>query len=462
MTAIVLLARSAIRRRWRSILAISLLVGLVGTAVLAASAGARRTATALARFTDYSRSADVELTVGDASAAQLRAFERSGGVAAVAELHQITLLQGDEFPPAAAALDGRFGTIVDRPRVVTGRLPKLSAPDEITIGEALAAQRHLKVGDRLTYESYSRAQVALFRTNVDAGPPAGPRVSLNVVGIVRRPLDLGARAPRAASWFRRPPSSRNTQTSAASAGRSCASEPAMAPRTCRESSPPRAASSEHHRSSTFRVSASRPKARATRSPFSPSRSGCSPRSRGSRVSSPSASSSAARSGASRAIRVCSARSGSRAGSGRPPRAPSRSPSRSAARPSPWSGRRSRLHSCPWEWRARRSPNRASGWTGSSSGLGLLLVLAFVLVVAAIAAARLAHVRRVPHARPTPNAPLSSPAPRRAPASRRRRRRVCAWHSSPGAAKRRYRCAPRSSAPRSACSACSPRSPSRPA
>jgi hypothetical protein len=41
MTAIVLLARSAIRRRWRSILAISLLVGLTGTAVLAATAGAK-------------------------------------------------------------------------------------------------------------------------------------------------------------------------------------------------------------------------------------------------------------------------------------------------------------------------------------------------------------------------------------------------------------------------------------
>jgi hypothetical protein len=100
------------------------------------------------------------------------------------------------------AVDTSFGSVVDRPRIVAGRAVDPSAADEVTIGEALAAQSHLKVGDYLDGGSYTPEQVTGFVTGTFTGGPtgpdgqpvgAGPRFRLRIVGIVRRPLDLGDR-----------------------------------------------------------------------------------------------------------------------------------------------------------------------------------------------------------------------------------------------------------------------------
>ncbi|HEV3354926.1 MAG TPA: FtsX-like permease family protein [Acidimicrobiales bacterium] len=106
-----------------------------------------------------------------------------------------------QFPSApqlqamASAFDSRFGTVVDRARVITGRAANPSAPDEVTIGEALATQLHLHVGDHLDGASYSPEQTARFLSGDTSGfsSPLGPPIRLVVVGIVRRPLDLGDR-----------------------------------------------------------------------------------------------------------------------------------------------------------------------------------------------------------------------------------------------------------------------------
>ena len=109
------------------------MVGIAGAAVLGAAAGARRTQTSLDRFERATRSADVEVDVGDATAAQLAAFRREPNVATVAELRELAISLHGEFLPLAAAVDSRFGTIVDRPDLVAGRLQRLSAPDELVI-----------------------------------------------------------------------------------------------------------------------------------------------------------------------------------------------------------------------------------------------------------------------------------------------------------------------------------------
>ena len=76
MRAIAFVAWRELRRRWLGTVAAALLVGLVGALVLATVAGARRSDSALHRFNVYSRSADVELTLGRPSVAQLAAFAR--------------------------------------------------------------------------------------------------------------------------------------------------------------------------------------------------------------------------------------------------------------------------------------------------------------------------------------------------------------------------------------------------
>ncbi len=195
MSAVRMLAASDIRRRWRSVVALTLLVGAVGAIVLATAAGARRSDTALPRFNTFARSSDVEISVGFPTASQLAAFRRSPGVAAFAQMHAYSLVvKGNENLAIAVPADSAMGDVVDRVRLIKGRLADPTAPDEVTIGEQLAAETHLRVGSDLDADSFSQAQINRAFSGGDPGGPAGPRVRLRVVGIVRRPLDLGVRA----------------------------------------------------------------------------------------------------------------------------------------------------------------------------------------------------------------------------------------------------------------------------
>ena len=195
MSALLLLGGSELRRRWRSVVVLTLLVGFVGAGVLALVAGARRTDTSLARFEQESRAANIEVDVGDASPAAIERFRRSPGIEAMGQLYQLMLVgPGEGFLAIAAQVDGRFGSVVDRGRVIHGRAANLERADELAIGEGLAEQLHVQVGDRLTFPTYSPADLDTIRSNNNLLPePSGPTVSFRVVGIVRRPLDLGGR-----------------------------------------------------------------------------------------------------------------------------------------------------------------------------------------------------------------------------------------------------------------------------
>jgi FtsX-like permease family len=199
-----MLAGCEIRRRWRSVAVLALLVGVVGAVVLATVAGARRSDSALARFNASSRTGNIEMFVGQATAAQLRAFRGAEGVDSFARLRgeALTFARAPNLRAIGGALDTAFGTVVDRPRIVAGRAADPSAVDEVAIGETLAAQLHLRVGDHLDGESYTPKQVLGFLTGTFTGGPvgpggqpigAGPRFRLRIVGIARRPLDLGDR-----------------------------------------------------------------------------------------------------------------------------------------------------------------------------------------------------------------------------------------------------------------------------
>jgi ABC-type lipoprotein release transport system permease subunit len=194
MGAVLMLARSELRRRWRSVVVLTLLVGFVGAVVVALVAGARRTDTSLARFEERSRAATLEINVGDATPEQVDELRHVRGVEGVAVLHQLTLENGQLFLPVAAQVDQRFGRDVDRPRVIEGRVADPTRVDEVAIGEALARRLRVGVGDHLRFRSYSPEDIAAASgDNAETPLPHGPEITLDVVGIVRRPLDLGGR-----------------------------------------------------------------------------------------------------------------------------------------------------------------------------------------------------------------------------------------------------------------------------
>lgn len=193
---VLLVTRAGIRRQWRALLVLALLVAVAGAVVLSSVAGARRTASSLDRFRAYSRVADVEVDVDGATAAQVDALRRDPSVAGVGLLDQMVLARPgslDTSLPSAAAVDDSFGTEVDRPLVVAGRLPRRTRADELAISERLAGSLGVRVGDTVTFESYSPAQTDAAETGATPGAPEGPDVHFRIVGLVRLPLDLAVR-----------------------------------------------------------------------------------------------------------------------------------------------------------------------------------------------------------------------------------------------------------------------------
>ena len=124
-----MVARSELRRRWRSTALITLTVVVVGGIVLGAAAGARRSMTALSRLQSQTRASTLELDVGDPTTEQLAAFEHAPGVAAVAHL-VVYVQQIDGYPnlQIAAARDERLGTVVDRALLISGRVANPRGP----------------------------------------------------------------------------------------------------------------------------------------------------------------------------------------------------------------------------------------------------------------------------------------------------------------------------------------------
>ncbi len=159
---------------------------------MASAAGAERSSTSLDRFVSYSRASNAQVNIDDPTPAQLRAFRRVPEVADFAVLHSYVLSpHGLLNLNTAATIDGKLGRTIDRARLIKGRFANPQAADEIAIGEGLASRLHLGIGDDLVADSVTPAQLVLASQNQDPGPDAGPRLHLRIVGIVRRPLDLG-------------------------------------------------------------------------------------------------------------------------------------------------------------------------------------------------------------------------------------------------------------------------------
>jgi ABC-type lipoprotein release transport system permease subunit len=191
MNGVLLVAWSVVRRHWRNLVVVIMLVGVAGAVVLAATAGARRTSSSLDRFRTYSRSADLELDLDAATPEQLAELRRLPEVAAIGVLRQVMLARpGGGYLPAAAAVDRSFGTAVDRPRVIQGRLADPANAHELAISEHLATDLGLRVGDAVTFASYSVEQIEAIASGGAVTAPQGPDIRFDIVGLVRRPLDL--------------------------------------------------------------------------------------------------------------------------------------------------------------------------------------------------------------------------------------------------------------------------------
>ena len=151
-------ARADLRSRWRAWMSLALLVGLIGAVVLAAAAGARRTQTAFGRFLAASRAPDALISPQanglegfDSEVARLPEVAESGELAGVPLVRIDRSGEVDSLlaaPPAS--VDGRTGYAIDRPNMLSGRMPHPEREAEIFVSQETADRLHLNVGDHLT------------------------------------------------------------------------------------------------------------------------------------------------------------------------------------------------------------------------------------------------------------------------------------------------------------------------
>lgn len=195
-------AKGELRRRWRAALLLVLLVGVVGSAVLTTVAGARRSSSAYERFRRETLASDLEVAFDGPPDGSVEA-----AADAVRVLPQVVALGRLDFPfivpagsgfypyldfLAAVSVDDPYDMDIDRARILDGHAPE--NPDEIAIVETYARESGLLVGDRAEFESFAPEQLdPLFATG-DAGPPAGPRFTFVVTGILNAPSFLSESA----------------------------------------------------------------------------------------------------------------------------------------------------------------------------------------------------------------------------------------------------------------------------
>jgi putative ABC transport system permease protein len=150
MTTVWLALGADIRRRWRTMLGLVLLLGLIGGVALTAAAGARRTDTAYPRLLSWANASQLDIVP--------QGTGLTGYYAALAKLPEISALGSGQLYqatlPASHATevqlesspDGVLGTSVDRVKVLSGRRYDPARPGEAMIDQQMAAAEHLQPG----------------------------------------------------------------------------------------------------------------------------------------------------------------------------------------------------------------------------------------------------------------------------------------------------------------------------
>jgi ABC-type antimicrobial peptide transport system permease subunit len=156
MGSVRLALRADLRLRWRALLGLALLLGLIGGVVLTAAAGARRTDTAYPRLLRWSNAAQVlVIPEGTGQGRFYAALRRLPAVASMstAGLYNMMIPVRHGLPYSAvetsSSFDGTLGVSADRVKIIQGRLFGRRAAGEAVIDQQLADREHLRPGGTL-------------------------------------------------------------------------------------------------------------------------------------------------------------------------------------------------------------------------------------------------------------------------------------------------------------------------
>ncbi|GAA4578111.1 hypothetical protein GCM10023194_00110 [Planotetraspora phitsanulokensis] len=191
MTVVRTWLRIELRRRWRPLVVLALLVAFSTVTVLTAFAGARRGDTAAERL------------MADTLPTTLVVLPNEPGfdwdkIRALPEVEALTVFAVSGFGvdgipladnvSAFPVVDDEVLHTIERPVVLEGRLPDPARADEVVVTPLFPVFYHRGVGDRLMLRLMSEEQAADLEYDPASGVPlAGPAVGARIVGVIRSP-----------------------------------------------------------------------------------------------------------------------------------------------------------------------------------------------------------------------------------------------------------------------------------
>jgi hypothetical protein len=191
MSAVRFLAIAELRRSWRAIVALALLVALLGGVVLAFAAGARRTASAYPRLRERTVAADLLIGPGGTATGTNGFYDAIAalpGVRAVAPLIGLPLAPQAGTPYehieggiAIGAWDDTGFRTVGRPKLLAGRMPDPQRGDEALASRSFVRATHLSVGDKVAMRLLKAADFGGKTIAETAGMPV--RLTITGVGV---------------------------------------------------------------------------------------------------------------------------------------------------------------------------------------------------------------------------------------------------------------------------------------
>jgi hypothetical protein len=178
--------RIDLRRRWRSLAVLALLVAVSGGTVMTAVAGARRGESALSRLAADTLPATALVQPNEPGFDwdAVRALPEVEAVGPVAGGRMNIRVEGlgDEEVVGVPGVGRELLFTIERPAVLAGRMLDPARADEAVVTPEFEERFGIGVGDSVTLRLYTPEQV---RSDDDPGEPAGPRVPVTVVGVVR-------------------------------------------------------------------------------------------------------------------------------------------------------------------------------------------------------------------------------------------------------------------------------------
>ena len=181
--------RTDIRRRWRSLAVLLLLILVSGATVMTSLAGARRGASAWQRLQSRTLPATAAV-LANTSNFDWSKFRKLPEVSAMTTFVVDYSYSIDGRPASSSAFppaDDQSMSTVESPIVYKGRVFDPKRADEVVVSRQFVARYHKGVGDTVALDLPSQKQV---EEGVEAGPGVrlgGPRLRMLIVGVVSSP-----------------------------------------------------------------------------------------------------------------------------------------------------------------------------------------------------------------------------------------------------------------------------------